>query len=603
VGVLCTTGLLEAGEKAGNTVLYSDDDTISAPTLKRDENLVLDTCSTGLCAAHNLNALQDPPSGECRVPGSYGLGSTWVNGSTGTLSRCVGPFPDGVALWVPDGPSVSLQTLCNAGGCAFTDLPPENPMTIAPSGLSQMKLEFKQGGTGLVEECIDAGGATCQPPNVLLNAGDQFCVNAILGSPASEVPIECWTNPDGTTTQFRRNDRGIYVERPPTASYVNQTYLVTDCLTAACNSGGGSIAAQTRWMGSAWVVDWPDSAAVAPETFQELFETGGRQITGLTASTPFELFGTDPFGAKYRLYESSGDMFFECVMADGTFCEQIYELDVNKQFRIGTVTLPDAWHLSAAEPETPDTACRTTDPTAPTADRMKLYCKNDAFYVRTDTAVIGPLGTGGSALTLDLGDDSGNDSTALAEIATTGDTTGIFTESSPDKLLINATKPWPGGVTSYYLDAIQLVPDGTNCVSGVVQINSGPLTDVLTCADTTSSSIFYGKLPISAIGGCPSSTLNFSLHVQSAGTASFFGDFSAMYRRWGGTDAINNTWGSAVAADVSLGTANEIETATASVTPNGTCSTSAFLFFRYVVDGANYDATTAHVLGITVAQP
>lgn len=43
----------------------------------------------------------------------------------------------------------------------------------------------------------------------------------------------------------------------------------------------------------------------------------------------------------------------------------------------------------------------------------------------------------GGSITLDLGDDGGNDSTALGEIAITGDTNGIFSESANDKLLIN----------------------------------------------------------------------------------------------------------------------------------------------------------------------
>ena len=137
-------------------------------------------------------------------------------------------------------------------------------------------------------------------------------------------------------------------------------------------------------------------------------------------------------------------------------------------------------------------------------------------------------------------------------------------------------------------------------------MNSGPITDVLKCADSTSS-VFYGKLPITDLGGCPATTMNMSLHVYHATTETitFAGDFSAMYRRWGGTDAVNATWGTAVAADVAITTQFEIETATAAVTPNGTCSTSAFLFFRYVVDATNFSTNAANslVLGVTIANP
>lgn len=52
-------------------------------------------------------------------------------------------------------------------------------------------------------------------------------------------------------------------------------------------------------------------------------------------------------------------------------------------------------------------------------------------------------GAGGSAITLDLGDDGGNDSTDLTEIATSGDTNNIFTEPSADKLLIDVSQNWP----------------------------------------------------------------------------------------------------------------------------------------------------------------
>lgn len=49
----------------------------------------------------------------------------------------------------------------------------------------------------------------------------------------------------------------------------------------------------------------------------------------------------------------------------------------------------------------------------------------------------------GSSIILDFGDDGENDSTTLAEIVTSGDTNGIFTEPSADKLLIDLTKDWP----------------------------------------------------------------------------------------------------------------------------------------------------------------
>lgn len=49
----------------------------------------------------------------------------------------------------------------------------------------------------------------------------------------------------------------------------------------------------------------------------------------------------------------------------------------------------------------------------------------------------------GTSITLDLGDDGGNDSTALAEIATTNDNGGAFTEPSADKMLVDVAKLRP----------------------------------------------------------------------------------------------------------------------------------------------------------------
>ena len=50
---------------------------------------------------------------------------------------------------------------------------------------------------------------------------------------------------------------------------------------------------------------------------------------------------------------------------------------------------------------------------------------------------------GGSSITLDLADNGVNESTALSEIATSGDTNSIFSEPSNDKLLINLANDWP----------------------------------------------------------------------------------------------------------------------------------------------------------------
>jgi hypothetical protein len=162
-------------------------------------------------------------------------------------------------------------------------------------------------------------------------------------------------------------------------------------------------------------------------------------------------------------------------------------------------------------------------------------------------------------------------------------------------------------VTSKYLQAAMLEPDGTNCVASSLTLNGGPRSRVITCADQNTS-IIYGQTLISEIGGCPVSTLNLSIHLYHATTeaVTFAGAFEAMYRRWGGSDVLNATWGTAITTNVAITTAHEIETATGAVTPNGTCTAgTTMLFWRYVVNATNFstNAANSRVLGMTVAHP
>ena len=86
-----------------------------------------------------------------------------------------------------------------------------------------------------------------------------------------------------------------------------------------------------------------------------------------------------------------------------------------------------------------------------TADKLQYdAATND---VTCDTTVLG-----GSAVVFDIGDDGGDDSLDVSEIATTGDTNTIFTESAADKILIAVGSNWP---TSDTADALSANP--TDC--------------------------------------------------------------------------------------------------------------------------------------------
>ena len=83
-------------------------------------------------------------------------------------------------------------------------------------------------------------------------------------------------------------------------------------------------------------------------------------------------------------------------------------------------------------------------------------------------------GAGGSAIILDLADDDANESTDLTEIAITGDTNSIFTEPTPDKLLIALANNWP---TADAADALSANPSdcGANTFAQSI-VASGNLT-------------------------------------------------------------------------------------------------------------------------------
>lgn len=88
-----------------------------------------------------------------------------------------------------------------------------------------------------------------------------------------------------------------------------------------------------------------------------------------------------------------------------------------------------------------------TDPVADSAtDTLAVTCAAPLTCTGTSTPDAWALAwtyTPGPLITLDLGDDGGNDSTALAEIATDNDDYNVVTEPSADKALIDFAKVPP----------------------------------------------------------------------------------------------------------------------------------------------------------------
>jgi len=127
---------------------------------------------------------------------------------------------------------------------------------------------------------------------------------------------------------------------------------------------------------------------------------------------------------------------------------------------------------------------------------MKRNAGDTAWACGSDST-----GSGGSPVILDIGDDGGNDSTDLTEIATNGDTNSIVTMPLADKLYMDMSANWPGADLADLATA--LAANGDNCSAGSFPLGVDASGAAETCTDAATQAeldAFVGSANIVTLG-------------------------------------------------------------------------------------------------------
>lgn len=155
----------------------------------------------------------------------------------------------------------------------------------------------------------------------------------------------------------------------------------------------------------------------------------------------------------------------------------------------------------------------------------------------------------------------------------------------------------------FFVSAGAFNGDGTNCPasSSAVTINSGPKVQTMICGSGANGDMdFDVVMPMDWDGG----TLIFeaSYTQTAANTSAMNSDIKAQCRGAGETPS--STWGTAIAIDDAAvtGSSAEDKTASAAVTPAGTCAAGDHLFVRYTLDvtGTTTPEATLNFYGVGV---
>jgi hypothetical protein len=109
------------------------------------------------------------------------------------------------------------------------------------------------------------------------------------------------------------------------------------------------------------------------------------------------------------------------------------------------------------------------------SDEVAVADVSDANNIKKVTAqdIADLSGSGGSAITLDLGDDGTNESTDLTEIATSGDANNIVTEPAADKALFDFSQNYPtadsvAGLSGNNVESVDNVASATESAGQVL---------------------------------------------------------------------------------------------------------------------------------------